>query len=405
VRTIGVQQLYPERLEETSDPERAIDLAVLSFRADVSIRPVVESSVIKVGFEHASPEIAARAVNLLLDRFGGKHLEVFGEERSDALQAQMVQREAKLGEAEELLAEFKASNSVFNLAEQGRLLLSHRIALEDALRASELELSQLPPLPVPDGLAPTPVELPPHLAPGMMEPLLRELFELEGELRALEKVLPDQLMRDASLRLLDLELEETELLRDYSATNRKVQCVRAEIERVREFLATTEKQAASDGETWRIERGEKATDLRSRIAALRGDIELLVKEERQRLLLEGSERRLALDARCDDLRKRRAGIDSELRSLDALEKGLGRLERERAAAAAALEACRARVEEARLSEGLDREKQISVRVIEEAVPPVIPSGLSRTMKLALGGAAGLLAGLAAAVLSELLRSR
>jgi uncharacterized protein involved in exopolysaccharide biosynthesis len=92
VTEIGYQNLYPELVELEADPRIAAEKAVLKLRGAASIRPVLESSVIKVGFEHPVPVLAADVVNLLVERFTDKHLEVFGEERAGIVEAQLVQR-------------------------------------------------------------------------------------------------------------------------------------------------------------------------------------------------------------------------------------------------------------------------------------------------------------------------
>src|SRR5262245_27126603 len=72
VREIGADRLYPELVEIAPDAQVLTDTAVLRFRKAASIRPVLESSVIKVGFEHEVPQLAADAVNLLVERFKDK---------------------------------------------------------------------------------------------------------------------------------------------------------------------------------------------------------------------------------------------------------------------------------------------------------------------------------------------
>lgn len=405
VQSIGVRQLDPGLLERAPDPTRAAELAILGFREAIEIRPVLESGVIRVAFEHESPAVAARAVNRLVERFVDKHLEVFGEVRADTLLEELAQRHGKLAAAEDALGAFKASNDVFDLGEQRRLLLGRRLVLDESMRACESELAEARLLPAADTETPDPVELPPHLAPGMLDALLRQRFELEGELRRLEPELSDPLVRDASLRLLDLELEEEELRRELSPNHRRLLAVRSGIEHVMRFLAVAEGKAGSYEAARRAGHQAKATAIEARIAAVQHDIELLVREDRHRRLLDAAMRRKVLEARRDELRRLRAADDGQIRALDGHEKELARLARERTAADAAYEACRTRVEEARLREELDRDKQISVRVIEQAVPPAVPSGLPRSVQVALGAVAGLIAGVGAALLAELCRAR
>jgi uncharacterized protein involved in exopolysaccharide biosynthesis len=407
VRQIGVEHLYPELLELVPDPNTAAEMAVLKFRKAATVRPVLESSVIKVRFEHEVPQLAADAVNLLVERFKDKHVEVFGEERATRLEAQLEGRAAHLVEAEQGLAEFKRQNGVFDLDEQRSLLLDRRERLDSALQAAEAELTGLRLRAGPEGQAEPPdvPELPPHLRPEMKEELLRQRANLELALRGFEPPVSDRLVEQASLRLLDLELEEGKLLRDYSPTNRKVQSVQAEIQRVRSFLELAETRAGVYDEARREERLARSQEISGEIARLTGEIELLVREEERQLRLEARRSIQVLEMQRGDHLTRLAAVDQEIRNLDEQEQPLRRLERELVAAEAAVQACRERVDEARITDELDREKRINVRVIEKAAAPVAPSGLPRNLRLVIGAFVGLVAGVGVAVLFDLFRAR
>lgn len=405
IRAIGVDELYPEILDVERDPDAATALAVPKFRGATSIRPVLESGVIKVVFAHRRPEIAAAAANLLVERFQEKHLEVFGEDRSDALEREWQDRATALEQAEQTVADYKDQNGVSDLVAQRSFLFERSLTLEQELLAREQELAVLTPQPAPSDSDLAPVELPPHLAPGMGEALLRERYELERELRSLEPMYSDQLVREASMRLLDLELQENELLRDYTESNRKVQSVRASIGLVRQFLVSAEKEASADQEAERRDRLAVVGALEDDIARLNEEIELVVRYERQVELQAVSEHRKVVESACQDLRRRQAEVAADLMALDGHEQALRRLERDVTVATAAVEQSRALLDESLLSEHFDREKRTNVRVIERAAPPVLPSGLSRTLKLALGLVAGLVAGAGTAVLVDVFRVR
>lgn len=407
VRTLGVEHLYPEVLEVEDDPDIATEMAVLRFRGASSIRPVLESSVIKVGFEHENPTLAAEAVNQLVERFKDKHIEVFGEPRAERLEAQLVLRREDLAQAEKALADFKREFGVFDIHEQRVLLLDRREHLDQALQAAEIQLAELRLRAGPDGQTEPPdlPQLPLHLRPEMKEELLRQRYDLELALRGFEPPVSDRLVEQASLRLLDLELEESALLRDYSPSNRKVQSVQSEIQRVRRFLEQAETRAGGFDQARRAERLARSQEMAAEIARLTSEIELLVREEERQARLEARRSIQVLEIQRSDHLARLSAVDQEVRSLDQQEQPLRRLEREVSAAENAVQAYRERTEEARITEELDREKRISVRVIEKAAPPVAQSGLPRNLKLAVGAMVGLVAGIGMAVLLDLFRAR
>jgi uncharacterized protein involved in exopolysaccharide biosynthesis len=407
VRELGHEKLYPELAELVSDPRVAAEMAVLRFRKAASIRPVLESSVIKVGFEHEVPQLAADAVNLLVERFKDKHVEVFGEERAGRLESQLEGRVEQLAAAEGALAEFKRANGVFDLAAQRNLLLARRERLEQALQTTESELAGLRLRAGPESQEELPEvpELPPHLRPEMKDELLRQRYELELSLRGFEPPVSDRLAEQAAIRLLDLELEERNLLRDYSPTNRKVQSVREEIQRVRTFLEQAESRAGGFDEARREEQLARSQEISTEIAHLTSEIELLVREEELQLRLEARRSIQVLENQRDDNKTRLASVEAEIRRLDQFETPLRKLQRELDMAEAAAQTYREQVDEARITDELDREKRINVRVIEKAAAPVAPIGLPRDLKLLVGAMVGLVAGIGAAVLLDLFRAR
>jgi uncharacterized protein involved in exopolysaccharide biosynthesis len=369
---------------------------------------VLESSVIKVGFEHEVPLLAAEAVNRLIERFKDKHIEVFGEERATRLEAQLAVRTAELAAAESALAEFKRTNGVVDLTEQRRLLLDRRERLDQDLQTAEAGLAELRlrAAPVAGQAEPGEIhELPPHLSPEMKDELLRQRYELELALRGFEPPVSDRLVEQASIRLLELELEEGRLLRDFAPTNRRVQSVQSEIQRVRAFLQQAETRAGVYDEARRAEREVRSQELQEEIAHLTGEIELLVREEERQARVAARQSLQAMELARNDLVARLEAVDREVRALDLQEQPLRRLQRELAAAETAAQNYRERLEEARVTEELDREKEISVRVIEKAAPPVEPRGLPRNLVLAIGALVGLVAGVGVAVLLDLFRQR
>lgn len=356
---LGIDRLYPDMQGLGPDPELGRGKAVLRFRQATSVRAVLESSVIKVGYEHEDPRLAADAVNLLVERFKDKHVEVFGEERSSGLEDQFAARRAELARAEEALADFKRATGLFDLDKQRSVLLGQRMRLEEDFWKCE----------------PRPVEgHRPAVEVGVAEPAAAPVFSaqrwpdsnaelvwidgLEGAAPAREPPAANGVIEEASLRLLELQLDERELLRDYSAGSRRVQSVRAELKLAQDFL-------------------EQAT-------ARAGTLD---------------------EVRREALASEMADLDQRVESLHQQEKTLRNLERELTAAETAMLITRERVEEARISQELDREKLINVRVIEKAAPPVAPSGLSRGLKTFIGALVGLVTGAALAVFLELFRRR
>jgi uncharacterized protein involved in exopolysaccharide biosynthesis len=410
VRQMGVARLYPDLIEQEPDPERAVARGVAAFRGATDVHPVPDSTVIKVGFEHEDPASAAEAVNLLVAHFVDKHVEVLGEEGAGRLEAELAQRSDALETAEQALAEFKRANGLVDLPQQQTLLLGRQVQLRHQLDECEQAIAAATPAGVEqEEPAPQP-ELPPGLSLDMRGEILRQRYELERERRTRAARAPDWLVEQATMRDLDLELEERKLLLTYAEDSRRVQGVRAERERVHAFLANSEHpehsaQAGTGAMPYAADDAPPARDLEGEIARLDGQILLLNQVELQRehatqrelLRVRGLERA--------DLEHRLAEAEGELASLDRNALALRRLERDVREAESACAAESARVDESRRSSELDRDRQINVRVIQRAAPPITPLGLSRTLQLALGVLLGLVFGAGTVVALDLFRAR
>ncbi|MGH7151896.1 MAG: hypothetical protein ACREIU_14415, partial [Planctomycetota bacterium] len=201
---------------------------------------------------------------------------------------------------------------------------------------------------------------------------------------------------ESQRKLIELRLQEEGLLRNFRDGSRSVRAVREAIEAVQRLH-----------EEWRA-RSDAAEG--ERRAALQGEVDRLSREIVALDRLSSLRELLALRTRRSEIEARRAELDKELaahveraRVLDARGVALRRLEREVTLGEASVQTYLSQVEEARITEELDREKRINVKVIDRAVPPIEPSGLSTAVKLTLSGFVGILAGAALAVFLEVAR--
>ena len=103
-----------------------MDAAIARFEKKLDIADVKKSSVIQVSFEHKNPQIASKAVNLLVDYFREKHLQVFSSPQSPFLEGQVAAFRKKLLASESEMQSFKQKNQVYSLDEQRTLLLGQR---------------------------------------------------------------------------------------------------------------------------------------------------------------------------------------------------------------------------------------------------------------------------------------
>jgi len=121
--TLKVETVYPELAASPPSTIPPLQTAVLAFGKNLTVEGVKKSNVIEVAFRHKDPQVAARAVNLLVDFYKEKHLQVFGDPQPSLSKTQLAEYEADLKESEGRMEAFKRKNRVFSPEEQRSLLL------------------------------------------------------------------------------------------------------------------------------------------------------------------------------------------------------------------------------------------------------------------------------------------
>jgi uncharacterized protein involved in exopolysaccharide biosynthesis len=121
--TLKVETVYPDLATSPPSTMPPLQAAVLAFGKKLTVEGVRKSNVIEVAFRHKDPRVAARAVNLLVDDYMEKHLQVFSDPRSSFLEQQLAGYETNLKESELRMEAFKRKNRVFSPEEQRSLLL------------------------------------------------------------------------------------------------------------------------------------------------------------------------------------------------------------------------------------------------------------------------------------------
>ena len=142
--TLKVETVYPDLATSPPSGMTPLQAAVLAFGKNLTVEGVRKSNVIEVSFRHMDPKVAARAVNLLVDDYKEKHLQVFSDPQSSFLEKQLAEYETNLKESEHRMEAFKRKNRVFSPEEQRSLLLKQY--QEEKLRAQntrkEIRLAQ-----------------------------------------------------------------------------------------------------------------------------------------------------------------------------------------------------------------------------------------------------------------------
>jgi uncharacterized protein involved in exopolysaccharide biosynthesis len=319
VEEMGVETLYPKLALNPPVGQPLESVAAARFLLNLNVRAVEDADVIQVSLRNADPQVTARAVNLLVDRFKEKHLEAFGEQQSLAfLEEKSTTANEELRVAESALLEFQAEHPQFSLDNKDELLLREHTELETALRDVENQI-------------------------------------VAARQRSLTSGPP---VPSAQEQLLRLQLEERKLLNTHNEDSRQVENVRHEIALVERFL----KDEANDHD------GRHGEEL------------------------------AILSARRQHLQARLNTIGGALGSLPALSARFRELQRAVDAKEAIYKRITTRLETARTSGEMDKQKIANISVIQPAYAPLEPVSprpmLNLVVAVIVGGGLALAAALA-----------
>ncbi|HBA53537.1 GumC family protein [Syntrophorhabdus aromaticivorans] len=140
---VGPQALYPGIANVPKRNLSHAEASVELFEQSLSVKSLPGSSLIEIVFTHRDPVMAARVVNMLVDLFKEKHLEVFGGEGTTFLENHLNIFEKKLKESESNLANFRQKYRVFSFEEQRTNLIGQRATLDTSLKAALTQISEL----------------------------------------------------------------------------------------------------------------------------------------------------------------------------------------------------------------------------------------------------------------------
>ena len=321
IEDVGLGELYPA-LDDTASPDIAAERAIERFSRDLTVKPVKNSDIIEVSFDASSPSLAQTVLRQLIERYQQKHIEVYSRSLSGFLDTQVAGFEHNLRLLENEIAELKTAKNVFQLTDERRQLLDSRTTLAQTisqLRSRSAELA------------------------GRLEQLRRMLRETPETIQIYSESEQSDALERARSQLLDLELQETQLSARFADGNRNVQNVRAQIEILKDYVKQQEKRFAG---RVRVGRNPLYDEIKAEITRAEAEV-------KPGLL------------RADALEQDVEGMEERLRTLTDAERILAGLERERDSIEASLRIYRQRQADARILENLDRQKIVSISMIQE----------------------------------------
>ncbi len=326
---LGLDKLYPGK---------TMDQAVKSFYADFKASPVEQSDVIDVSYRNADRGLAVQALSLVIALYQQKHAEMFSDPRYKFLEQQTKQYEEQLAAESKKITELRTQRSLFDVEAQRAKLIDDRASVGSILEQLKSQAVDV------------------HRRIEFLQNRLKETPQLipAGETTA-------DAVEQAKDRLLDLQVKAQQLRERYVGDVKPLQDNEQEIARLKAFIAAP---GALNRKQW-SQRNAAYDDLVVQLNRALADAAPL-------------DQQIALRTRQAE------AIEDRLKELEAGSQAVDRLERERRMLEELVHTYRTRYEEARMSEDLDREKLVSVSVIQRPDAPQRPSGPSH-LPFALAG--------------------
>ncbi|MCA9500221.1 MAG: GumC family protein [Nitrospira sp.] len=358
VSALGVEKVYPEFLDPSLEINNPLEKSVSTFLKNLLPIPVKGSSVLEISYLNPRPEVAAEALNLLVDLLKEKHLQVFSDPKASFLTKQLHTYQEKLEQSEANLQAFKHRHDLSSpLVEQQRRLLDQRANLDSDYKTTKNKLQ---------GLV------------GKIASLDTQMKTILDNI-SVSTVEEGGNLEKAKAELFALKREEQKLLTKYTDNSVPVLNLRKEIDQVEQFILAEQKN-------------ERANTIASGKKAMYSELE----KERLGAMSEST----TLQASSQVIALQIEDLDKNIQRLDELNKELIVLERQRAADEQNYNLYLTRVEEANVSEEMDRLKMANISVIQRAEVPGGPAGRSPILLLTVGAILGILAGAGFGLLLE-----
>ncbi len=341
VSSFGAGNLYPDLVAGTPR-DVLLSNAIRAFEKSLFVGRVEKSDVIRVSFQHTSPEMAAEVVRRLIEHFKAMRVAIFNDPQTAAFLTEQVEgyhRQLKGLEAQR--EQFKRRYTMFAHPEQQRLLTQRYMKASAALEASSNQ----------------------YVA------LQQKATVLQRHLKGLKKNTPLQreIKRDGSIdkakaRLLDLQLNEQKLLEKYKSSHPKIIAVRREIKKARAFLR---QQAKVGTEVVRIGKNHTYEDLEKELFAVQSDLQA---EKARREALKMQFEKLDIDFQTF-IQNAREYLDIQ-RRIDMVEKNY--------------QTYANKMEQARISSEMDRQKIANIRIVQTPEAPARPIKPKKKASIAIG---------------------
>jgi uncharacterized protein involved in exopolysaccharide biosynthesis/Mrp family chromosome partitioning ATPase len=357
VDQLGLEELLGRPISSAAGSSGERHEALRRFNDSLTLEVLKESNIITLSFKARTPELAQRAVEALIDVYKTSHIRAHS--RRDAHEffvGQVAQLDADLKQTEAEVRDLKNQTAIGSLPEQRSLLLQRIGQLEQEIQQNGATLT----------VAQTKIRTMTEMLQGLPEEVVTQ--------RTAQS--PGDTLR---AKLYDLQMKEQELLSKYREESEPVREIRRQIAEAQTLL-------------------RNETPTLTQVTTQRNEANTRVREQLM------GERTTVAAARSRDtvLRADLEKAKEELRRLNENEVRLAQLERLLAQQRASYEKYASSLQEADISEALERERISSISVVQPATFDATPVSPRTRLNMALGLLLGAFGGVGLAFLREFL---
>lgn len=175
VKALGPTVMYPKIAKNRLTPLAENEAAAGLFLSRVTARAIKGTNLIDVTFEHENRQLAAKALNLLLEYFKERHLEIFSDPKSSFIEQQAKTYGDRLREAQNALAQYKQTHGLFAIDDQRSVTIRQLEQLDETINTEHRRLREIQA----QSLTMTMTTSPVQTADSVMNQLQSQLMTLE----------------------------------------------------------------------------------------------------------------------------------------------------------------------------------------------------------------------------------
>ena len=371
----AAEAVGPKRILPKSKVPPSKEAAAATVASGLEATVSKGSNIIEVAYRNRDPEVATLVLNELVNRYFNKHLEVHRSAGAfDFVTQQTDQVRARLNQTEDALKDLKARAGIFSLNDSTAAVSSEFARTEERLHMAEAELAE-------------------------QEARVRQMG---GPIVEVNQTAAQATAAPAGSPAAEIPTNVTEQYQ--SLVSRLPQLRQAKMDLLARFMPENQMVKAKQAEIDEAEVQRRA--LESQYPDLSAKVRPIASSGNQQQLDQNSEvaRLVGLQAKKNALAARLHDLQEQIKQLSQLGPQIADLERQKELEETNYKYFQGTLEKARVDEALDPSKIPNISAIQRPSPPMLVT--KKRDKLMMGLAAGgLAAGIAFALLRELILSR